>query len=193
MFASFRCPETRDHSTLLLPLCGGPVARPPSMHNLFEGVGIGCRNYGTANGPHCDLANNMTFAAIERDTRAGEYVACTASPECGSFSKLHNLPGPRPLRAVSGPDRYGFQTNSPADKERVRIHNLVSIRVAKILSITPWIFEAPACFDNQVSVLHFDEYIQLLAKLGIHHRKGIQCPFGPSLTNSPHGFISWLT
>ena len=79
------------------------------------------------------------------------------------FSKLHNLTGPLPLRAVSGPDRYGFKHNSPADKDRVKLHNLISVRVAKILDILtdrliPWIFEAPACHENQVSVLHLDEY-----------------------------------
>ena len=75
----------------------------------------------------------------------------------------------------------------------MRIHHLVSVRVANILSIltdmlTPWISEAPACFDNQVSVLHFDEYIQLLAKPGVHHRKGIQCPFGARSSKS----TSWV-
>ena len=44
--------------------------------------------------------------------------------------------------------------------------------------LTSWIFEAPACFDNQVSVLQFDEYIQLLPRSGVTHRKGAQCPFG---------------
>ena len=75
------------------------------MHNLFLCRGFRCRNYDIGNGPHGDLADNIRFNTIERDTRAGEFVACTASPECGTFSRLHNLPGPPPLRAVSGPDR----------------------------------------------------------------------------------------
>ena len=109
----------------------------------------------------------------------------------GTFSKLHNLPGPPPL--VSGPDRYGFKTNSPADKERVKLHNLISVRVAKILDILtdrliPWIFEAPACHENQVSVVHLDEYVLLLAKPGVKHKKGVQCPFG-ALSSKP---TSWL-
>lgn len=110
-------------------------------------------------------------------------MACTASPECGAFSRLHNLPGPPPLRSVSGPDRYAYKTSSTADQERVKLHNLISLRVARILGLLtdrliPSIFEAPTCFENQVSVLYLDEYAHLSAKPGVKHRKGTQCPFG---------------
>ena len=157
---------------------------------------MGCWNYDTANGPQGDLADNIMFPQVERDTLGGEYVACATSPECGASSKLHNLPGPPPLRSVSGPDRYGYKSNSPAEQEKVKLHNLISVRVARILDLLtdrliPWIFEAPACFENQVSVLHLDEYVRLLAKPGVKHRKGVQCPFGPFLPSRHRGSISW--
>ena len=123
-------------------------------------------------------------------------MACAASPECGTFSKLHNLPDPPPLRSVSGPDRYGFKHNSPADKIRVTLHNLISRRVAKILDmltdrLIPWIFEAPACHENQVSVLHFDEYVLLLSRPGVKHNKGVQCPFG-ALSPKPTSWVYFM-
>lgn len=65
---------------------GGDNRNQPMIH-LFEAIGMGCRNYDAANGPQCDLADNITFAQVEFDTLGGEYVACTASPECGAFSR----------------------------------------------------------------------------------------------------------
>jgi len=119
----------------VLQLCRCADNRKVSIFNFFKAIGMGCSNYDTANGPQCDLSDSITFAQAEREVSGGEFVACTASPECGTFSKLHNLPGPPPLRAVSGPERYGFKHNSPADKERVKLHNLISVRVAKILGM----------------------------------------------------------
>ena len=63
----------------------GPDKPKHSMFHLFKAIGMGCRNYDTPNGPQCDLVDNITFAQVERDTLGGEYVACTASPECWRF------------------------------------------------------------------------------------------------------------
>ena len=93
----------------ILQLCGGPNSRKLSMFNLFNAAGMGCSNYDIANGPQCDLSDNITFAQIKREVSEGDFVCRAASPECGTFSKLHNLPGPPPLTSVSGPERYGIQ------------------------------------------------------------------------------------
>ena len=156
----------------VLLLCGGPDARLNSITSLLGSAGFTCCNFDIANGPTGDLRDGVIFDPIERDVDRDEYSACGASPECGSFSKLHNLPGPPPLRAVSGIDRYGYKSNSPEDAERVRQQNLICIRIAKILTKMtskglPWYFECPAAYDNQVSVLHLDEYIDLLALPGV--------------------------
>ena len=166
------------------------------MFNLFKAIGMGCSNYDTANGPPCELSDNITFAQVEREVSGGEFVACTASLECGTFSKLHNLPGSPPLRSVLGPERYGFKHESPADKDRVKLNNLISLRVAKFLGMLtdrriPWTFEAPACHENQVSVLHLDEYLLLLSRSGFKHRKGVQCPFG-ALSSKPTPWVYFM-
>ena len=82
---------------------------------------------------------------ILRDIVAGECVAAFASPECSTFSKLHNLPGPPPLRTASGPERYGIKTNNIEQSEKVRIHTLMAVRVAEALDLLtelriPWLY-----------------------------------------------------
>ena len=52
------------------------------------------------------------------------------------------------------------------------------MRVAKIL-------------ENQVSVLHLDEYVRLLAKPGVKHKKGVQCPFG-ALSSKPTPWLYFM-
>ena len=101
------------------------------------------------------------------DVVSREYKVCIESSDCSTFSKLHNLIGPPPLRGVSGPGRYGRKDHSPAQKERVRIHSLVPLRVAQVLDmlvafVLPWVFETPAIAKNQVSIAHLDEYVALL-------------------------------
>ena len=63
------------------------------MFNLLRAIGMGCSNYDTANGPQCDLSDNITFAQVEHNTLGGQYVACTASPERGTYSSSTIYPG----------------------------------------------------------------------------------------------------
>ena len=108
-----------------------------------------------------DLADSFVFDQVLLDSKAGEYVAALGCPDCSSFSRLHNLPGPPPLRSVSGPGRYGLNNLSPEQAEKVRIHNLVCLRVAKVLEVFTdlrilWMFETVVIYDKQVSVAHLD-------------------------------------
>ena len=116
------------------------------------------------NVPAFDLTDDAVWDDLLRCVAAGEYSACIACPDCSTFSKLHNLPGPPPMRDATGPGRYGRKGLTPAKQERIREHNLVSLRVAQVLNILtirqlPWIFEAPYATSNQVSVLHLDEHL----------------------------------
>lgn len=60
------------------------------MHQLFAEQGLECRNYDLKDGAHCDRTDDAVWDPILRDSAAGEYRACFASPECGTFSQLHN-------------------------------------------------------------------------------------------------------
>ena len=87
----------------ILILCGGPNNREVSLYNLFVAAGFECVNYDRLNGQQFDLVGDVAKDEILRDIAAGEYVAAFASPECSTFSKLQNLPGPPPLRTAEGP------------------------------------------------------------------------------------------
>ena len=106
-------------------------------------------------------------------------MAGFASPDCSTFSKLHHLPGGPPfLRGLVGKDRYGL-TKFPDGRpltieqiEHVRIHTLVSVRVAEALDLfvargVPWIFETPEICPNQISMAHLDEFVALLKHPGV--------------------------
>ena len=113
----FSKPKTQK----ILILCGGPNVREVSLYNLFISAGFECVNYDRLNGQQFDLVDDAVKDKILHDIAAGEYAAAFASPECCSFSKLHNLPGPPPLRTVDGPERYGIASNSPEQKEQLSI------------------------------------------------------------------------
>ena len=142
-------------------------------------------NYDRLNGQHFDLVGDVVWGEILRDIAAGEYVAAFASHECSTFSKLHILPGPPPLRAVSGPERYGLNDNNIKQKETVRVHTLMALLTELCI---PWLYETPAIHAGQVSMAHLDEYVALMKKDGAKHKIGLQCPFG---TPSPKP-TSWV-
>ena len=83
---------------------------------------------------------------------------------------------------MDGPERYGITTNNVEQKEKVRIHTLMAVRVAAALDLLtelriPWLFETPAIHAGQVSMAHLDELKALLKMDGVKHSIGLQCPF----------------
>ena len=163
--------------TRILILCGGTNSRENYLFKLFKAHdSFECVNYDLRNGPQFDLMDDAGWDALLRSVNAWEYAACFACPDCATFSKLHSLPGPPPLRDVEGPGRYGRKGLTPEQNERIRKHTLVATRVAKLLVIltkqaAPWIFEAPWATAKMVSILNLDEYM------------AIACLHGAKLTN----------
>ncbi len=98
------------------------------------------------------------------------------------------------MRGLTGADRYGIKRLSVPNKELVRLHNLILLRVSELLQIMadlgrPWVFETPALRDGEVSVLRLDEYQKLLGSVNVKHVIGVQCPFG-AVSSKP---TSWLS
>ena len=59
------------------------------------------------------------------------------------------------MRGVEGASRYGLTGLSIPNKELVRKHNIICIRVAEVLTTMtergcPWIFENPALVEGEV-------------------------------------------
>ena len=179
----------------VLLLCAGPNDRDQSIYKLLVKAGFEVDNFDLVNGDGNDIADKAVFDRICRAVTAKDYVAAFASPDCSTFSKARNMPGgPPPVRGIEGRDRYGLKfygtrvTSAPKqplsreDKENVRYHTLVAVRVAFILDLCwtqtiPFGYETPERCAGQVSMLHLDEYIALLARPGVKHKVGFQCPF----------------
>ncbi len=150
------------------------------MLSLLVQRGAECDNWDLVNGPQFDLADDAAWDPLVARVRAKEYAAAFASPPYTTASRLRIKPGgPPPLRGLIGADRYGLKGLSVPNKELVRLHNLILLRVAELLKIMtdlgrPWVFETPALRDGEVSVLRMDEYQSLLGSSGVHHVIGVQ-------------------
>ena len=88
-------------------LVRGPQNGEDSWSNLFRVAGFECVSYGLRNGQHFDLVDDSVWDPLWAAVVAREYAAGFACPDCASFSKLHYLPGPPPLRDAVGRGRYG--------------------------------------------------------------------------------------
>jgi hypothetical protein len=179
----------------VLLLCAGPDERELSIFKLLLKSGICGENWDLVNGAQFDLTDDATWDPLVARVRSREFVAAFASPPCTTASRLRNKPGgPPPLRGLAGKDRYGLSGLSVPNKEKVRVHNLILLRVAEILKImaqqgVPWLFETPALKDGEVSILRLDEYQSLLCTQGVQHVIGVQCPFG-ALSSKPTSWVS---
>ncbi len=186
--------EGRTKPRILL-LCAGPNERLASLFNLCVKGGAECDNWDIVNGPQFDFTDDAAWEPLLARVRSKEYAAAFASPPCTTASRLRNKPGgPPPLRGLTGPDRYGLKGLSISNKELVRLHNLILLRVAEILGIMsnlgrPWVFETPALRDGEVSVLRLDEYQTLLGSSKVCHTIGVQCPFG-AVSSKPTSWVS---
>ena len=169
---------------------------------LEQGGGYLAVNYDIANRCEDDLADTAVYEAIVRDVQAKEYAAAFASLDCSTFPKVRNKPGgPKPIRGTPGKERYklkhyaGGTPLSKEDVDKLKLHNLVSIRVAHILALCweqriPFGFETPECCPNQASMLHLDEYAALLKKDAVKHIVGVQCAFGAA-TSKPTSWVHY--
>ena len=80
-------------------------------------------------------------------------------------------------------DRYGIRKMTPKVTEKNRLHNLVALRIAKVLNLMsilgrPFVYEVAAVRSDQVSVAHLDEYVELMSLKEVTHTVGVQCSFG---------------
>lgn len=152
------------------------------------------------------MANNLTSPTQPYGTksymtfRRGNIWPVSAVP-----TALHT-PNSIPFRldhlcswGIQCKERYGLEMyangkpSSIADKEKVRVHTLVSVGIAEALDLfatrnLPFIFETPAIHEGQVSMGHIDEFRASLQLPGVNHKIGMQCPFG-ALSSKPMAWI----
>ena len=114
-----------------------------------------------------------------------------ACPPCNTASRLRAIPGgPIPLRGVRGSDRYGLKNLSPADAEKVRLHNLLGIRFEKAVEVAastnvPALLEQPEMREGEPSLLLLDEFARLLALQQISDEKGCSAHLAHDVPKTP--------
>ena len=164
-------------------LFSGPRSNPANLQHSLKALNLNVEAYYLVDG--MDLSDNAVWDPIKLKLESGFYSAIFASPPCNSFSRLRgsDTTGPQRVRSVEGPERYGLNANSPADKEYVRLHNLFAKRSAfafktMIKQRRIAILEQPAPRDNEISMLNLDEFLDIISQPGVEHTVRPQCPFG---------------
>ena len=161
----------------VLLLCGGDDDRSSSVSTFLAQADLDGINYDPANGQLRDLVDTWAYETLEADTSAGDFMAALATPDCSTFPQWRGPGGPPPLRGPTGNERYGLKNDTPANKEKCRTHNIHLVRVARILSQltdqhTPWLMGIPQHHPDLISVLHLDEYAELLKKDEVEITRG---------------------
>lgn len=109
------------------------------------------------------------------------------SPLCSTLSAARKSGdgGPQPLRSAEGPGRYGLKGLRPAEKEKVRVGNVLALSARKTADVShdmhkPWDLEQPHHDEEsgKTSMLTLDEFVELKSKPGVCKYTFDQCMFG---------------
>ena len=127
----------RPDTCRVLLLCGGLDDRPNSLSNLFKTMGsFECTNYDTANGPQFDIVDDSVWDTLYSEATSMEYAGCVACPPCGSYSKLHSLPGPPTSSRRVGPGSiWKIGPLSPLKRESAQAHADFNSCSARVISL----------------------------------------------------------
>ena len=123
----------RSIGTWLLYPCSGP-AREHDAEELASVLGVEAHCIDVIRHPSHDRCDQHCWESLLDSARSGHYSMLLVSPECTTFSPARCVKGgPPPLRGNEAPHIYWLPDLSPADKERVRIGNLLAICCAQIV------------------------------------------------------------
>ena len=179
-------PQKQPINTLtgtVLILFSGPKSNPSNLQHALRKLNLSVEAYDLVDG--ADLLDDAIWDPIKLKLETGYYSAVFASPPCNSFSRLRgsDTTGPQRVRSVEGPERYGLDSNSPADKEYVRKHNLFAMHclfgfniMVKMNRVA--VLEQPGWRKDEISMLNLNEFVLLLSLPGVLHSIRPQCPFG---------------
>ena len=167
----------------IVHLCSGPP-REGSYNELAQGRGWGTIYVDICIHPELNIVHDDSWSLLQPLPAHPDVLALQADPQCSSFSALLSRPGgPGPLRAPTGPGRYGLPDLPPARAKKVMADTVLAIRVAALakafyLAGKPFIIENPAPLPNTPSIFTLDEYVDLKSLAGVADHKFVQCPFG---------------
>ena len=120
---------------------------------------------------------------LRYDVAARRYSAALAFPDLSTFSQHHSKAGHKPHRSVDGPGRYKLKGLPLEIAEKLRLQNLVAVRIADIMNMfmvhqLPFLIGVDSIRPERVSVAHLDEYRSLTNAQEVFTTKCVHCPFG---------------
>ena len=172
---------------IVLHLFSGPIERVGGFASCLKSLGLECEEWDIVNGEHFDLTDGEVWLKLKRRIDDGEFDGALLGPPCNSFSNARNFVdgGPPPLRAASGPARYGRSGLLPKDKEAVRIGTLLAVRAAEVMNTfvdqcKPVCVEQPIWKRDgrSVSMFNLDEFATLLKRVGVSFHDMAHCHYG---------------
>ena len=174
--------------SVFLHMFSGPADRADGLKHYLRVSGADCVDYDVVNGSECDLLDEHVFSTLLKDVQAGKYDGGVLGPPCNSFSNARKADGegPGPLRAPTGPYRYGLPKLSPVDKDKVKVGTLLALRALAIFRAfleqgKPIVLEQPFWRKDDpsaVSMFNLDEFQELLSHQDIQSADFDQCMFG---------------
>ena len=174
----------------ILYLFSGPSDREGSLGHFVAAAGIRLnaqikvQYVDLINGEDGDMADQCKFEALRKDVSESKFMAVLSSPPCSTFAIARGQGrGPRKVRGVSGPDRYGLAGLKPHEKDAVRLGTLLACRAFEISSIChdlgiPWLLENPTELELGTSIFKLDEWLAIGKRDGVFRNTVAQCNYG---------------
>ena len=167
----------------LLYLFSGPSRPLDGLATFAEELGGSCTCMDIEIDESHDLVDLNAWEAVYATLQ--DYDAYMMAPPCSTFTPARNADdgGPKPLRAASGPDRYGFRNLDKYDKQKVQEGNVLAIRSSQTGEFAsdhhkPWMLEQPHRRPGKTSMLNLDEIDRLLTRPDVRIITLAQCRFG---------------
>lgn len=161
----------------------GPSRPLDGLATFAEELGGSCTCVDIEIDESHDLVDLNAWEAVYATLQ--DYDAYMMAPPCSTFTPARNADdgGPKPLRAASGPDRYGFRNLDKYDKQKVQEGNVLAIRSSQTGEFAsdhhkPWMLEQPHRRPGKTSMLNLDEIDRLLTRPDVRIITLAQCRFG---------------
>ena len=183
--------DAKEFNQCILHLFSGPGNRLDGFAAAVRHAGFECEEYDIVNGEEQDLAAEQVWKRVYTRIKAGHYSALLAGPPCNTFTnaRKEDDQGPKPLRAATGPERYGLPGLSIENVEKVKLGNLFAERTCDAVGAMddlkrPSIVEQPKYKedDTAVSMYKLDEFVELRERTSVEMRDIAQCQYGANTT-----------
>ena len=154
-------------------------------------VAFKIEDFDILNGPEHDLVDDLVARKVLHMIDEQAFQAIFMSPPCSTFTCLRS----RPLRGITGKDRYGWQHLTKDELEAVKCETACSSFTARCAQRAselgvPWLVELPAEHPGKSHMLQLDEW-SLPLSASIDRVYLDQCHFG-SIDKKPTILVGTL-